>query len=151
MDNVFYSWTLSLCYIELSPVSRRALTDWSLLTNSTRQDSFLEANRSPDNQEIPLILRNLKVHCRVHNSPSMVPTQVEPTTSHPVYFDIYYNITWLRHCATNRNVAGSIPDGVTGIFHRHNRFGRTMALGSTQPLTEMSTRNLSWGVKAAGA
>jgi hypothetical protein len=24
---------------------------------------------------------------------------------------------------------GSIPDGVTGIFHWHNRFGRTMALG----------------------
>jgi hypothetical protein len=24
---------------------------------------------------------------------------------------------WLRHCATNRKVAGSIPDGVTGIFH----------------------------------
>ena len=23
-------------------------------------------------------------------------------------------------------------------------------LGSTQPLTEMSTRNISWGVKAAG-
>jgi len=26
-----------------------------------------------------------------------------------------------------------------------------MALESTQPLTEMSTRNISWGVKAAGA
>ena len=26
-----------------------------------------------------------------------------------------------------------------------------MALGSTQPLTEMSTRNISWGIKAAGA
>jgi hypothetical protein len=26
-----------------------------------------------------------------------------------------------------------------------------MALGSTQPLTEMNTRNISWGVKAAGA
>jgi len=26
-----------------------------------------------------------------------------------------------------------------------------MALGSTQPLTEMSTRSISWGVKAAGA
>ena len=25
--------------------------------------------------------------------------------------------------------------------------GRTMALGSTQPLTEMSTRTISWGVK----
>ena len=24
---------------------------------------------------------------------------------------------WLRCCATNRKVAGSIPDGVTGIFH----------------------------------
>jgi hypothetical protein len=23
--------------------------------------------------------------------------------------------SWLRHCATNRNVAGSIPDGVIGI------------------------------------
>jgi len=26
-----------------------------------------------------------------------------------------------------------------------------MALGLTQPLTEMSTRNISWGVKAAVA
>jgi len=30
-------------------------------------------------------------------------------------------------------------------------FIRTMSLGSTQPLTEMSTRSISWGVKAAGA
>ena len=42
-------------------------------------------------------------------------------------------------------VAGSIPDGVIGIFHWHNPSGRTMDLGSTQPLTEMSTRNISWG------
>jgi hypothetical protein len=48
-------------------------------------------------------------------------------------------------------VAGSIPDGVIGIFHSYNPVGRTVALGSTQPLTEMSTRNISWGVKAAGA
>ena len=59
--------------------------------------------------------------------------------------------TWLRHCATSRKIAGSIPDGVIGIFHWHNPSGRTMALGSTQPLTEMSTKNISWGVKAAGA
>jgi len=43
-----------------------------------------------------------------------------------------------------------IPDGVIGIFHWHNPSGRTMALGLTQPLTEMSTMNISWGVKAAG-
>jgi hypothetical protein len=24
---------------------------------------------------------------------------------------------WLRYCATNQKVAGSIPDGVIGIFH----------------------------------
>jgi len=52
---------------------------------------------------------------------------------------------WLRRCATNRKVAGSIPDGVTGIFHWHNPSDRTMDLGSTQPLTEMSARSISWG------
>ena len=52
---------------------------------------------------------------------------------------------WLRCCATNRKVAGSIPDSVIGIFHCHNPSDRTMALGSTQPLTEMSTRRISWG------
>ena len=25
--------------------------------------------------------------------------------------------SWLRHCATNRKVAGSIPDGVIGTLH----------------------------------
>ena len=42
---------------------------------------------------------------------------------------------WLRCCVTNRKVAGSIPDGVIGIFHSHNPSDCTMALGSTQPLT----------------
>jgi hypothetical protein len=51
---------------------------------------------------------------------------------------------WLRHCAKNRKVAGSIPDDVR-IIHDHNPSGRTMTLGSTQPLTEMRTRNVSWG------
>jgi hypothetical protein len=49
---------------------------------------------------------------------------------------------------TARQVAGSIPDGVIRIFHWHNHVGRTMALGSAQPLTEMSARNISWGGKA---
>ena len=43
--------------------------------------------------------------------------------------------SWLRHCATSQKVAGSIPDGVMGIFHWYNPSGRTMALESTQPLT----------------
>jgi hypothetical protein len=59
--------------------------------------------------------------------------------------------SWLRHCATSRKVAGSIPDSVIRYFNWHNPSGRTMVLGSTLPLTEMSTRNISWGVKVAGA
>ena len=32
----------------------------------------------------------------------------------------------LRHCATSWMVAGSIPDGVIGIFHCHNPSSRNM-------------------------
>ena len=52
---------------------------------------------------------------------------------------------WLGCCVTNRKVTGSIPDGVIGNFHSHNPSDCTMALGSTQSLTEMSTRRISWG------
>jgi hypothetical protein len=45
---------------------------------------------------------------------------------------------------------GSILDDGIGIFHCPNSSDRTMALGSTQPLTGMSTRDISWWVKAAG-
>jgi len=37
------------------------------------------------------------------------------------------------------------------ILNDDNPSGRTMALVSTQFLSEMSTRYISWGVKAAGA
>ena len=40
---------------------------------------------------------------------------------------------------------GSIPHGVIEMFHCHNPSGRTMALDLIQPLTELSTRNISWG------
>ena len=50
----------------------------------------------------------------------------------------------LYHCAINRKVAGSIPDGDMGIFHWHNLSGHTMALGSTQPLTEIC--RVSWNL-----
>jgi hypothetical protein len=49
------------------------------------------------------------------------------------------------HYATDRKVPGSIPDEVIEFFDLRNPFSRTVALGSTQPLTEMSTRNLPEG------
>ena len=48
-------------------------------------------------------------------------------------------------------VAGSIPDYVIGTFHWHNLSGRIMDPGLIQSLTKMTTRNISWRVKAAGA
>jgi hypothetical protein len=39
-----------------------------------------------------------------------------------------------------------VPDEVD-IFNLRNPFSRIMALGSTQPLTEMSTKNLPGGKK----
>jgi hypothetical protein len=59
--------------------------------------------------------------------------------------------TQFRHYTRNQQVTGSIPDGVFGIFHWHNPSTCTMALGLTQPLTELSTRSNSWEVKVAGA
>ena len=53
--------------------------------------------------------------------------------------------------ATIRKDAGSISVVVIGTFHRCNPSGCTMTLGTTQLLTEMSTRDISWGVKAAVA
>jgi hypothetical protein len=53
--------------------------------------------------------------------------------------------SWLRHYATSQKAAGSIPVEVIGFLNLPNPSSSTMALGSTQPLTEMSTRNLPGG------
>jgi len=37
------------------------------------------------------------------------------------------------------------------VYHFSSPSGHTMTLGSTQPLTEMSTMNISWRVRAASA
>jgi hypothetical protein len=70
----------------------------------------------------------------------------------PVYDFSYTNFdgdmrqrTWLRHCAANQEAAGSISDEVIGFFNWPNSSSRTVALGPTQPLIEMSTRNLRGG------
>jgi hypothetical protein len=51
----------------------------------------------------------------------------------------------LRHYAISRKVSGSISDEVTEFFILPNPSSRNIALGSTHPLTQMSTRNPSGG------
>ena len=41
----------------------------------------------------------------------------------------YGTRSWMRHCATSRKGAGSIPDGVNEIFHWLNASSLIMALG----------------------
>jgi hypothetical protein len=50
--------------------------------------------------------------------------------------------SWLRRYHASRKVADSIPNEATGIFNCLNPSSRIMVIGSTQPLTEISTRNL---------
>jgi hypothetical protein len=52
--------------------------------------------------------------------------------------------SWLRHYATSQKVTGSNPSEVD-FFNLPNYSSHTMALGSTQPLPEMSTRNFLGG------
>ena len=51
----------------------------------------------------------------------------------------------LRRWATSLKVTGSLPKAVIEIFHCLNPSGSTMVVRSTQPITEMSTKDLSLG------
>jgi hypothetical protein len=108
---------------------------------------------------VPLIMRGFKVSdtswicawCTGMNLPSFRWTYLRL-----IYIDIMKHggthlCSWLWHCATSCMVACSIPNGVAGIFHWHNPSSCIMVLGSTQPLTEMHTRVISWGLKLARA
>jgi hypothetical protein len=52
--------------------------------------------------------------------------------------------SWLRQYATSRKVAGARLDEAD-FFSLPNPSSRTIVLGSTQPLTEMGTKNLPGG------
>jgi hypothetical protein len=52
---------------------------------------------------------------------------------------------WLRYCATIRGSLVRSQMVSLELFIDINPSDRTMALGSTQPLTEISTRSISWG------
>ena len=57
---------------------------------------------------------------------------------------------WLRHYATNREDAGSIPDGVIWIFQWHNPSGRTISPGVDSASNRNEYQVYFLGVKEAG-
>jgi hypothetical protein len=63
----------------------------------------------------------------------------------PLHLKLIAVAQWLKYCAANQKFAGSIPDGFMEFFIDINPSDRTMDLGSTQLVTEMGTRSISWG------
>jgi hypothetical protein len=58
---------------------------------------------------------------------------------------------WLRYSATNRKVAGSIPDGVIGFFHGHKSFRSLYGPEVDSASNRNEYQEYFLGVKAAGA
>ena len=58
---------------------------------------------------------------------------------------------WLRCCATNRKVAGSIPDGVIGFFNVIKSFRSHYVPGVETASNRNKYQDHFLGVKAAGA
>ena len=59
--------------------------------------------------------------------------------------------TWLRCCATNRKVAGSIPAGVSGFFIDIKSFRSHYGPGVDSASNRNEYQEFFLGVKAAGA
>jgi hypothetical protein len=90
---------------------------------------------------IKIIVSKLYVDTNSEKQNSAAPASY----NHPNIFIFTLFFSRLRHYATSRKVAGSYPDEVIGFFDWPNPSSRTMGLGSTQTLTEMSTNNLPGG------
>jgi len=58
---------------------------------------------------------------------------------------------WLRCCATNRKIAGSVPDGVIGIFSLTQSFRSHYDPGVDSASNRNEYQEHFLGVKAAGA
>ena len=110
-----------------------------VICNSTRWLTCLATPHIPRGLSAAMNLKQLKL-CKTSTF-----TGLHRQGYHRVFICLW---RWRTCLITD---AGSFPDEVIGIFLWYNPSGRTMALGSSQPLTEISTRDIFGGIKAAGA
>jgi hypothetical protein len=76
------------------------------------------------------------------DNPGRRPQTVVETCGSAFVFRDKSNL-WVMNMFICINYTGDVQDEV--YIPNFAKVGRTMALGLTQPLTEMSTRNVSWG------
>jgi hypothetical protein len=131
-------WTLLVTFCIV--ITRNTETFWSRCTNTHRHSDGRKGQRF------------LSMWCDLQSS-NNCPRNCYVRSSKISW--TYLIEFWLRQNAKTGNVASSIPDGVIGIFYSHYPSERTVVLSATQPLTEMSTRNVflggRGGVNTAGA
>jgi hypothetical protein len=83
------------------------------------------------------------------NIPQDIALRATTRSCNPSFVDkVGHAVAQFVEALCFKPVGRGFDSGVTGIFHWRNPFGR---LGSTPPLTEMRTRNISWWVKVADA
>ena len=134
-----------------SAVSMQQYVPKKTYCNLCHQETFTDGTRN-QNYEIRNLIHKCFGSTRWHSGasvtqdPSVVVLILPPLITGATQW-----CSWFRHCATSWKAAGSNHDGVTLSFQWHNPSSCTMALGLTQSLTEVSTRNISLGVMAAGA
>jgi hypothetical protein len=62
-----------------------------------------------------------EVHYKIHDMPDesdvAVPQRPSKLAEALIFLGGTWWHSWLRHCTTNWEVVGSIPNGVIGIFH----------------------------------
>jgi len=140
-ENSIWPWQVSMpvLYVSTRVSPQLGLTVWNQQDNET------------SNVKNAMIWYDSRVDVHLVSHIIHVPVKETSLLSKIFYFTPYSWSTRWHSCATRQKVTDSIPDGVNGIFHWHTPSGRTMALGLTQPLIEMSTRNISWGIKVASA
>jgi hypothetical protein len=93
------------------------------------------------------LCRNISYHDWSFSWLSLRPSD-KFRVSAPIWPRLHAVACWLRHCATSRNVAGSIPDKVIGYFKWPNPSSRTTALGVDSASNRNEYQESSWGVKS---
>jgi hypothetical protein len=138
---VTFHWNLSFDFVRNYFNSRVRCLIWRLQSSAIWQSVVWQKYTDVSDKHAAAIWRSVKLRWKTTLAPEFIAYYLRHfvISSHS---DLVLHFPFGR---TSRKVACSIPDEVTRCFNWPNPYSRTMALGSTQFVTEMSTRNLTGG------